>query len=614
MNVTRKISKLLVANRGEIAARIFRTAKRLGINTVAVYSDADRYALHTRSADESIRIGAAEASASYLKVDSLVAAITASGATAVHPGYGFLSENGEFSEAVEGCGALFLGPTRVQMEALGDKEKAKELARSLKVPVLESEPVKPDTQPKLPFPLIIKARAGGGGRGMRIVRSAGEFSAAAASASREALSFFNDGAIFVERFIERARHVEVQLLGDGTGDVVAVGDRDCSVQRRHQKVLEEAPAFGLSEELRSKIHADAVKLLQSVGYRGAGTAEFLVCGEEYFFLEVNTRLQVEHPVTEAVTGLDLVELQIRIGEGERLKTLLPTTPRPCGAGIELRLCAENPHLGFAPATGTIAAVRSPDGVRLDVGFAALDTVSHHYDSLLGKIIVTGTSREAAIAAALRALAKPIVLGVDTNQQFLSAILSHSDFRAGEHFTRWLEQIPIPSPPPFKEAVYGAREDSAASSSVSCRLRDGLATSRRLAVELMDLNLREVTDTVELDGPPPPLELTGRDAFLVYRGWSYPVALRTPKLKQPKDAAGSASGKSGTILAPLPGKILDLKKGVGERVAAGETLVVLESMKMEHPVKSKVSGVLQKMCVASQQVVEAGSVLAEIAVD
>lgn len=603
-----KITKLLVANRGEIAVRIFKTCKRLGIKTVAIFSEADKRALHTRSADEAVCVGPSEASASYLNVANVIEAIKNSGADAVHPGYGFLSENGAFSKAVADAGAVFLGPTLEQMEALGDKEQAKEKANGLKIPVLESQRVKSDKLPSLALPLMIKARAGGGGRGMRIVRTVEEFSAAVQSASREALSFFNDGTLFVERFIERARHVEVQLIGDGTGHVIAVGDRDCTVQRKHQKVLEEAPAFGLSVSLREKIHSDSERLLSSVSYRGAGTAEFLICGEEYFFLEVNTRLQVEHPVTEAVTGLDLVELQIKIGEGELIKKLLPTGVKTTGSAIELRLCAEKPHENFTPATGTIAELFSPINARFDCGFTALDTVSHYYDSLLGKIIVSGSSRAEAIEQAIKVLQSPIVLGVETNQRFLWQLLSHRDFASEIHFTRWIDTLKLPSPPSFASAV----------AAVSNPLDLKSSSLQRTGFPATESILRTTPSAgfagaeVLLTGPLPPLFKTGRGSFLFFEGCSFAVSVSYPQLRLNTDSVRNpASGAGGLVVSPLPGKILEIKTSLGATVLAGEVLFILESMKMEHPIKSPFSGVVKRMCVASQQVVEAGMLIAEV---
>lgn len=598
----KSIRKLMVANRGEIAVRIFRTCRRLGIKTVAVYSEADKRSLHVRCADEAVCVGGSEPQQSYLSISKLVAAIASTGTDAVHPGYGFLAENSEFSRAVEESGALFLGPTAAQMNALGDKEQAKVAARNLAIPVLESERVT-NALPNMPCPLVIKARAGGGGRGMRIVRSEAEFAPAVQSASREALAFFGDGTLFVERFIERARHVEVQLLGDGTGDVRAIGDRDCTVQRKHQKVLEEAPAFGLSAELRKKLHSDSERLLSSVKYRGAGTAEFLVCGEQYFFLEVNTRLQVEHPVTEAVTGLDLVELQIRIANGERLTDLLPGSIPLDGSAIELRLCAERPAENFAPATGTIAAVFAPRDVRFDCGFEALDSVSHYYDSLLGKIIVKGDTRAEAIRNAIAVIHQPIVLGVDTNQAFLTQILTHPEYIEAQHFTRWVDSFTRPSEPSFESAVLACSPSPAVEAN-----RVGFA-ERRIYLESVK-NDGSSPERVEVIGAPPSLIQTGRGMFLFYEGKGYPVTVSYPALRS-RDSGGQKNHSSGTVHSPLPGKILDLKVNPGSSVAKGEVLMVLESMKMEHPIKAPISGILKRMCVASQQVVEAGTIVAEV---
>jgi len=617
---TRQIKKLLVANRGEIAVRIFKTCRKLGIKTVAIASAADRYALHTRGADQSYILAESEASKTYLDIAKVIEILQRSGADAVHPGYGFLSENSKFAAAVEAAGAIFLGPTAAQMTQLGDKEQAKIRAQALNIPVLESERIENFALPTLVFPLMIKARAGGGGRGMRIVNESSEFSAAVQSASREALAFFNDGTLFVERFIARARHVEVQLFGDGSGAVSVIGDRDCTVQRRHQKVLEEAPALELSAELRANMHRDAQNLLASVAYRGAATAEFLVCGAEYFFLEVNTRLQVEHPVTEAVTGLDLVLLQIKIGEGAKLAQLLPQEIQSFGHAIELRICAEKPAQNFTPATGKIAWVRKfeSNNARFDCGFGELDTVSHFYDSLIGKIIVHAPTRAAALAKCEQILATAIVLGIDTNQRFLNEIITHPDFIAGTHFTRWVETIAISADPSFALAIKKLQLNQTLNAALNpnALTRIGFSNPQIVLQELSSQESGKITGSV-----PETIRTAGGD-FIFYDGKGFQVIVTTPELRgsgKSSSLAGSLAGSSlqggpavlSSVIAPLPGKILEILTVAGRPVKAGEVLMTFESMKMEHSIKAHISGELLRMCVAPLQVVEAGAVVAEI---
>ncbi len=449
------IERLLIANRGEIATRVARTAHRLGIDTVGVFSEADRGALHTRVVDRAVCIGGASPSQSYLRADAVIEAAVSSGADAVHPGYGFLAENAAFARSVQDAGLVWVGPTPEQIELLGDKVAAKEAAVAAGVPTTEAVVVDPaamsaDLLDELPLPAMVKAAAGGGGRGMRTVHDRSEFPDVVASAAREAEAAFGDGTVFVEPLIEHGRHVEVQVLGDAHGNVVHLGERDCSIQRRHQKVLEEAPSPGISEEVRGALWEGSVALARSVSYRGAGTVEYLVGSDGTIaFLEVNTRLQVEHPVTEAVWGVDLVELQLSVAAGE----VLPFSQEelaPRGHAVEARLVAEDPAAGWLPSTGTVGSFSFPDahlvdgslprrpGIRVDSGVDAGSVVGAEYDSLLAKVVAYAPSREGAVAMLGRALRTARLDGVRTNADTLSAICADGRFRDGAATTSYLD--------------------------------------------------------------------------------------------------------------------------------------------------------------------------------
>ncbi|MEV5134576.1 biotin carboxylase N-terminal domain-containing protein, partial [Streptomyces sp. NPDC053705] len=422
------ITTLLVANRGEIACRIFRTCRDLGIATVAVYSDADAGALHVREADTAVRLPGAAPSDTYLRGDLVVAAALAAGADAVHPGYGFLSENAGFARAVQDAGLLWVGPPVKAIELMASKTRAKELMAAAGVPLLA--PVDPGSATTADLPLLLKAAAGGGGRGMRIVRDLASLPGELTAASAEAVSAFGDGEVFAEPYVERGRHVEVQVMADGQGTVWALGTRDCSLQRRHQKVVEEAPAPGLDDGLRRRLHDAAVAAAQAVGYRGAGTVEFLVSAEgRPWFLEMNTRLQVEHPVTEAVFGLDLVALQLRVAEGGPLPTTTP--PEPRGHAVEARLYAEDPARDWQPQTGALLSLDVPEapGLRLDTGYTGGDTIGVHYDPMIAKIIAHAPTRTEAVRLLARALERARIHGPVTNRDLLVRSLRHPDFVA-----------------------------------------------------------------------------------------------------------------------------------------------------------------------------------------
>jgi acetyl/propionyl-CoA carboxylase alpha subunit len=537
-----EIRKLLVANRGEIAVRVFRTCRRVGIGTVAVYAPDDEDAFHLRLAHESVAI------ASYLSADELVRAAREAGADAIHPGYGFLAENADFAEAVGEAGLAFVGPPPGAMRASGDKLEAKRLAQDTGVPVVEAGA--PD---EVGYPLIVKAAAGGGGRGMRVVLRPEELDGALESAAREAAAAFGDGRVFCERYVERPRHVEIQLLADRHGTVVHLGERECSIQRRHQKVLEESPSPAVNADLRAAMGQAAVAFARAVGYENAGTAEFMLAGEEFFFLELNARLQVEHAVTELVTGVDLVEQQIRIAAGERL-TAEPDGPR--GHAVEVRLYAEHP-LTFLPQTGRVERLVLPEGVRVDAGVEAGDAVPVAYDPLIAKIVAQAETRDEALDDLSRALRETRVAGVTTNLGFLRWLVDHPDVRAGDVTTAFLDEHPPLSPPtrvlrPWSTYWRANRDRRAA------------RPARR---------------------PPPVVEASAQ-------------------------AAGGARETS-ALTAPMPGVVVRVLAGEGQRVEARQPLVVLEAMKMETPLVSPYEGVVRRVHVAEGDRVASGAPLVEL---
>jgi acetyl/propionyl-CoA carboxylase alpha subunit len=536
------IRKLLVANRGEIAVRVFRTCRRLGIGTVAAFAPDDAPAFHAREADEAVPV------ASYLDPAELVRAAREAGADAVHPGYGFLAENGDFAEAVAAAGLVFVGPPPAAIRAAGDKLEAKRLARAAGVPVVESgEPE------QLGFPLIVKAAAGGGGRGMRVVRSAEELEDALASAAREAEAGFGDGRVFAERYVERPRHVEIQVLADRHGTVVHLGERECSIQRRHQKVLEESPSPALDDELRAAMGDAAIAFARAVGYENAGTAEFMLDGDRFWFLELNARLQVEHPVTELVTGLDLVEQQLRIAAGEPLAV----GPRePEGHAVEVRLYAEHP-LTFLPQTGRLELLELPDTVRVDAGVEAGDEIPVAYDPLIAKLSARGETREEAFDELSRALRATRVAGATTNLGFLRWLVDHPAVRAGETTTAFLSEHPPLSPP--------------------ARATGSWAGYWRL----------------------------NRDREAA------PPAFRPPPLVESAAHAADGAHETSSLSAPMPGVVVRVLAAEGDRVEPRQPLVVLEAMKMETPLVSPYEAVVKRVHVAEGDRVAGGALLVEL---
>jgi acetyl/propionyl-CoA carboxylase alpha subunit len=538
-----EIRKLLVANRGEIALRVFRTCRELGIGTVAVAAPDDRGSLHARSADETVEIG------SYLQSEEHIRAAKETGAEGIHPGYGFLAENPEFAAAVEAAGLVFVGPTPEALRLGGDKLEAKRIAEEAGVPVV------PTGDPEeIGYPLIVKAAAGGGGRGMRVVRNPSELDDALEAARREAMAAFGDDRIFFERYVERPRHVEIQVLADAHGNVVAFGERECSIQRRHQKVLEESPSPALDPALRVAMSAAAVRFAEAVGYRSAGTAEFLLVGRDFYFLELNGRIQVEHPVTELVTGVDLVAEQLRIASGEPLNT--SNNLLLSGHAVEVRLYAEDPR-SFLPQTGSLERLRLPRGIRVDAGIAEGDEVGVAYDPMIAKLIAHGPTRDEALARLRDSLAETEVTGVTTNLPFLRWLVSHPAVLEGRTTTAFLTDYPPLSEPPL-------------------RLPSGPWDGA------WRLNLPS------------------------------PLPQSPPDVDEAAHAAQAGDGaERSSLTAPMPGTVIRVLAKAGERVAHRQPLLVLEAMKMETPLVSPFDAVVKAVHVAEGDRVAGGALLVEL---
>jgi len=587
------LQKILIANRGEIAVRVIRAARELGIATVAVYSELDRDALHVRLADEAYALGGQTAAESYLNTDAILDAIERSGADGVHPGYGFFSENADFARAIAAKGVAFIGPPPEAIDEMGDKVSSRKAALRGGAPIVPGTTEFVTSADEITkfgdesgWPVAIKAAFGGGGRGMKVVQSAAEVQAAMDSAQREAKSFFGRDEIYVEKYLTWPRHVEVQIVGDQHGNVVWVSTRDCSAQRRHQKLIEEAPAPGLADGVEEAMGEAAIKAAKAVGYYNAGTVEFIYQDGEFFFLEMNTRLQVEHPVTEVITGIDLVEWQIRVASGEHLPmTQEEVAAHRRGHGIEVRINAENPAGGkFLPSPGTISKLVAPDGfgVRFDAGYESGDTVSQFYDNLVGKLIVWGKDRPTAIARTVRALEELVVEGVATTIPADLAILRHPDFEAVEHSTKWVEERLDLSNVDAPKAPAAAEGDAA---------------------------LVQRSTTVEVNGKRFDVNMWVPDVPMVAA-----VSGATPK-KAPRAASGgSASGGSGSgsVEVPMQGTIVKVLVEVGQEVEAGQAVVVLEAMKMENQINAEKSGTVKEVKVKAGDTVGAGDVVVVIA--
>ncbi|OKJ99532.1 acety-l/propionyl-CoA carboxylase subunit alpha [Streptomyces sp. CB03234] len=634
------ISSVLVANRAEIACRVFRTCRTLGIDTVAVHSDPDAGALHVREADAAVRLPGAAPSDTYLRGDLVVKAALAAGADAVHPGYGFLSENADFARTVIDAGLVWIGPPPKAIETMASKTRAKELMAAAGVPLLA--PVDPAKATSEDLPLLLKAAAGGGGRGMRIVRDLAALPGELAAATAEARSAFGDGEVFAEPYVERGRHVEVQVLADTHGTVWALGTRDCSLQRRHQKVIEEAPAPGLGPDLRETLHASAVAAARAVGYVGAGTVEFLVAGDQAYFLEMNTRLQVEHPVTEAVFGLDLVAHQLRIAEGAALP---PEPPAASGHAVEARLYAEDPARDWAPQTGVLHALEFPVGdgnphsdgayaegghLRVDAGYAAGDTVGVHYDAMLAKVIAHAPTRDEAVRRLAHALARARVHGPVTNRDLLVASLRHPDFVAGRldtgFYERNLDGLTSPLAGEAYAAVAAALAAAARRSGRFGAFRNVPSqpqTARYGDHEVRYRPTRGGGFTVEshpharvvavspgcvsldVDGVVRRFEVAAYGDGVVHVNGHRLAA--HPRFTDPAERAAP-----GSLLAPMPGTVVRVAGvEVGARVEAGQPLLWLEAMKMEHKITAPASGTLTALHAAPGRQVEVGALLAVV---
>ncbi|MBV6406914.1 MAG: Acetyl-/propionyl-coenzyme A carboxylase alpha chain [Rhodocyclaceae bacterium] len=645
-------NKILIANRGEIACRIIRSCRARGIRTVAVVSSADRHAPHARLADEVYEIGAAPPRESYLDIGRIIAAAKATGAQAVHPGYGFLSENAEFAEACVAAGLVFIGPPAEAIRLMGNKAEAKRRMREAGVPCIpgydgtdQSDATLIREAEKIGLPLMIKAAAGGGGRGMRRVTDFAELPAALASARSEAQSAFGSGELILEYALTAPRHVEVQVFADTQGNVIHLGERDCSIQRRHQKVIEEAPSPAVDPGLRARMGEAAVRAAKAIGYVGAGTIEFLLAEGDFVFMEMNTRLQVEHPVTELVTGLDLVDLQLRVAAGEPLP-LGQDDVRLDGHAIEARLYAENPDAGFIPQTGTLLRWQVPAGVRVDAGVDSGTEITSHYDPLLAKIIAHGKTREEARQKLVAALRDTTALGVTTNKAFLAGCLEHPEFTARRATTDFIAAhfAPQADADPRSELLAAAAlvlaQKSAArlpqpelafwrsSGAATTHFTLGLGT-RAVSLRLTSLGnnrfeaaVGEVRNEIEL------IDATGDAWRIAFAGLHLAVrhafdaegrlhlevdgvqAVITDLTMQPAQSRESASS-SGRLTPPMNGRVVAVLAEAGARVKRGQGLIVLESMKMEHTLAAPCDGVLAELTCAVGEQVAPGKLLARV---
>jgi 3-methylcrotonyl-CoA carboxylase alpha subunit len=642
------LRSVLIANRGEIACRIARTARRLGMRSIAVYSEADAGALHTRLCDEAYLIGGPEPGASYLAIERVISAARQAGAESVHPGYGFLAENAEFAEACAQAGLVFIGPPASAIRAMGLKDQAKRLMEHAGVPVVpgyhgERQDAKflREKAYQIGYPVLIKPAAGGGGRGLRRVDKHADFDTALEAAIRESQSAFGSGRVLIEKFIASPRHIEVQIFADSHGNAVHLGERDCSLQRRHQKVIEEAPAPGMTQELRNQIGSAAVAAARAVGYSGAGTVEFVADGtsalraKAFWFIEMNTRLQVEHPVTEGITGLDLVEWQFRIAAGERLP-LAQGKIRFNGHAVEARVYAEDPEHGFLPSTGRIAALELPGNIRVDAGVENGDAVPPFYDPLIAKLVVHASTRAAALDCLAQALDETVIAGIRTNVPFLANLCRATAFRDAKVDTGFIDRNldalgATPHEPDKAAAALGAtfllkarsakneREDDAAADDFSpWAAGDAFQLGGARAVTIPIVIDGEDTEALidygkdgarlTLDGIAPAADarviLSGADAFVLRSG-------RQTRVRIKDISAGSAEvgGGDNVIKAPMHGRVLAVFAAIGDRVASGQRLAVIEAMKMEHTLRAPFAGIVKELPVSTgAQVVEGAPIM------
>ena len=645
--------RILIANRGEIALRIMRTAKRLGYGTVAVYSDADRDALHVREADSAVRIGEPLPSQSYLRIEAIVAAAKASGASAVHPGYGFLAENEDLAQACRDAGLVFIGPSPESIRAMGNKAGAKEIMQKAGVPTVpgyqgadQGDAVMLAEAKKIGFPVMIKAVAGGGGRGMRLVADAASFPDALRSARSEAQGAFGDPTVILERAIADPRHIEIQVFGDRHGNAIHLGERDCSVQRRHQKLIEEAPSPAVSPQLRARMGEVAVAAVKALGYEGAGTLEFLLdAGGAFYFMEMNTRLQVEHPVTEAITGLDLVELQLRIAGGEPLGVKQEDV-RFEGHAIEVRLCSEDAGHDFMPQSGRMLRWRMPEAVRVEHALQSGSEIPPFYDSMIAKVISHGATREEARGRLICGLEQVEAFGVTTNQGFLISCLRHPVFARGEATTAFIgshrDELLAPSADQARESAFAAlllyvsnphsppwragRSLAATFPLVTrfalggkvceieiVRERDGGYVARnngeehRFEIEALD----DATIRFRHDGVLQSAKFLRRDDRLYFLHRGVTLAVHDLTLAVPESAAAGGDGK---VRATMNGRVVAVLVKPGDKVAAGQPVMTLEAMKMEHVHIAGVAGTVAAIDVAEGEQVTTGKIVVEIEAD
>ncbi len=642
------LRSVLIANRGEIACRIARTARRLGIRTIAVYSTADAAALHTRLCDEALCIGGAAPRESYLAIEAVIAAARKSGAECVHPGYGFLSENAEFAEACAQAGLVFVGPPAEAIRAMGLKDRAKALMEKARVPVVpgyhgdrQDAKFLKEKAYVVGYPVLIKPAAGGGGRGMRRVDKHADFDTALAGAIRESQSAFGSGRVLIEKFVASPRHIEMQVFADSHGNVIHLGERDCSLQRRHQKLIEETPAPGMTPDLRAQMGAAAVEAARAVGYRGAGTVEFVADGTEglragaYWFIEMNTRLQVEHPVTEAATGLDLVEWQFQVAAGEKLP-LAQHQVRFDGHAAEARVYAEDPENGFLPSTGKLVALALPSDIRVDTGVEAGDEVTPFYDPMIAKLIAHAPSREAALDRLANALDRTLIAGVRSNVAFLAALCRADQLRQSKVDTGFIDHNlaalgAVPRERDKAAAALGvAHLLGSANAAEQCTeqadeemdspwaARDGfqLGGTRKVIVPIViDSDNAEATVSygqdgthVMVDGALPARDgrvfEAGDEAFVLRQGRQTRV-----RIKDFAAVSAEAGAGDGTIKAPMHGRVLELLVAAGDRVAHGQRLAIIEAMKMEHTLRAPFAGTVAKVSVGTgAQVVEGAQIM------
>jgi propionyl-CoA carboxylase alpha chain len=657
VTTTQPITSLLVANRGEIARRIMRTAREMGLRTVAVYADGDAGAPFVQDADEAVALGGRTAAETYLDVAKILDAARRSGAEAVHPGYGFLSENADFARAVVEAGLVWVGPSADAIASMGDKLAAKRAMDEAGVPTLPSHEVVAGQDPSTPaeaigYPLLVKASAGGGGKGMRVVESVGELSDAIDAARREAAGAFGDDTVFLESWLAQTRHVEVQILGDSLGNVIHCFERECSIQRRHQKIIEEAPSPALDEGLRAAMGTAAVKAAAAIGYTSAGTVEFLLSGRQFWFLEMNTRLQVEHPVTEAITGLDLVREQIRVAQGESLD-VTQSDLQINGHAIEARLYAEDPDNDFLPATGTVLAWEPPSSpaARFDSGIETGSEVSIEFDPILAKVIAHAPTREQAAARLARVLERTRVQGVTTNRDFLVATLRHPAFLAGDTTTDFIERVAparvrVPSDSELRSAAIAAalaaQSDRRAAATVLASVSSGWRNSqmppekvhygtgvggepddteivvryqsRRDGSFWVDAGAGDQRVLVSARGDDSvTLEIDGRRSRFALVAdndrWHVQGPEGDVRLTQlPRFPDRHLEGPAGGLVAPMPGKVVDVLVVPGATVQAGDLLLLLEAMKMEHRITAPVGGVVTEVRVSPGEQVANGALL------